>query len=139
MIDAIDKLRLLQGPNFTEVCEKHTFECYRLLADGCMQAVTVVIFDAGPNVKGSPRYFGHATSAEGRTAAATADSSLDGMLASIRWSDLDPDPDPAKEALQIEQARTERADSSDRSDTSGRTDEFDRRDLFGRLKRGMTK
>ena len=133
MIDAIDKLKLLQGPNFTEVCEKHTFECYRLLADGCMQAVTVVIFDAGPNVKGSPRYCGHATSAEGRTAVAIADSSLEGMLASIRWSDLDPDPDPAKEALKIERARTETAD------TSGRTDEFDRRDLFGRLKRGMTK
>ena len=136
MIDAIDKLKQLQGPNFTEVCEKHTFECYRLLADGCMQAVTVVIFDAGPNVKGSPRYFGHATSAEGRTAVAVADSSLDGMLASIRWRDLDPDPDPAKEALKIEQARTETADPSD---TSGRTDEFDRRDLFGRLKGGMTK
>jgi hypothetical protein len=123
MIDAIDKLKQLQGPNFTDVCEKHTFECYRLLGDGCMQAVTVVIFDAGPNVKGSPRYFGHATSAEGRTVPAIADSSLDTMLASIRWSDLDPDPDPAKQAtLETEHAPEKK-------------DEFDRRDLFGMLRK----
>jgi hypothetical protein len=139
--DVIEKLKQLQGPNFTEVAEKHTFECYRILEDGCMQAVTVVIFDAGPHTQGAARYFGHATSAEGRTIVSTPDSSLDAMLASMQWSDLDPDPDPEKqaEAMNMAAAAELTAGKAATQPHPEKREEFDRRDLFGLLRKGVAK
>src|SRR5262245_9877015 len=81
VIDAIEKLKRLEGPKFSEVCEKHTFECYRMRADGCMQEVTVVILDAGPQAEGNARYYCHARTAEGREISSTLESSIDAALA----------------------------------------------------------
>jgi hypothetical protein len=130
MRDLIDKLRGLPGANLSEVCEKHTFECYRVRGDGCMQEVTVVILDAGPNVQGSPRFFVHATSAEGRTVAGRADSSLDAVLESVKWSDLDP------EELWSATVPPAASDVPGPGEPPTR-DEYDRRDLFDKIRKRL--
>ena len=132
MIDVIEKLKQLPGANLTEVSQKHTFECYRVRSDGCMQEVTVVILDAGPNTQGAPRYFGHATSAEGRIVAGRAGSSLEAVFESVRWSDLDPEPDGAEKTAAV----TETADDMN---PQRKLDEYDRRDLFGRIRKRLVR
>jgi hypothetical protein len=130
MSEVIDKLKGLPGAHLSEVCEKHTFECYRVRGDGCMQEVTVVILDAGPSVRGSPRYFVHATSAEGRTVAGRADSSLDAVLESVKWSDLDPEELPNTTALPAASDLRGSAEPPAR-------DEYDRRDLFDKIRKRL--
>ena len=130
MADLIDKLKGLPGAHLSEVCEKHTFECYRLRSDGCMQEVTVVVLDAGPNVQGSRRYFVHARSAEGLTAAGRADSSLDAALESINWSDLDPEELSSATALPGAAQRPGTSEGPKR-------EEYDRRDLFDRIRKRL--
>src|SRR5438128_572180 len=89
MIEAIEKLKKLDAAKFSEVCEKHTFECYRVRSDGCMQEVTVVILDAGPDAQGRARYYCHAKSADGKEVSSSIEPTLDAAFASVNWSELD--------------------------------------------------
>jgi hypothetical protein len=129
MIEAIEKLKQLQGANFSEVCEKHVFECYRLRSDGCMQEVTVVVLDGGPGVAAHARYFCYAKSEEGRQTSSTLESTLDAALAAIRWADLDPEPPPPTAESVVDQAEAP-------ADPPMRV-EYDRRSLFDRFRRTL--
>jgi hypothetical protein len=121
MIEAIERLKQLEGARFSEVCEKHTFECYRLRSDGCMQEVTVIILDAGPGAAPHARFYCHAKSEEGRVVSSSLEPTLDAALASIRWTELDP-PEPVPEP-QGDPARTE----------------FDRKGLFDGFRRRLAR
>ncbi len=129
MIDAIEKLKKLDAAKFSEVCEKHTFECYRVRSDGCMQEVTVVILDAGPDEQGRARYYCHAKSAEGKEVSSSIEPTLDAAFASVRWSDLDPD------TIADEDAATPASDAA--AAGGGQREAYDRRDLFDRFRKSL--
>ena len=129
MIHAIEKLKKLDAAKFSEVCEKHTFECYRVRSDGCMQEVTVVILDAGPDEQGRARYYCHAKSAEGKEVSSSIEPTLDAAFASVRWSDLDPD------TIADEDAGTPASDAA--ADTAQPRAEYARRDLFDRFRKSL--
>jgi len=134
MIEAIEKLRKLEAARFSEVCEKHTFECYRIRADGCMQDVTIVILDAGPTA--DARYYCHARTAEGKEVSSSIEPTLDAAFASMRWDSLDPEPDPsAADHRDTQEAAATTSASSER----GPSAEYDRRALFDRLRKSITR
>jgi hypothetical protein len=130
MIEAIEKLRRLEGARFSEVCEKHTFECYRMRVDGCMQEVTIVVLDAGPDADG--RYYCHAKTAEGREISSSVEATLDAAFASMRWDALDPEPEPA--ASDHPAVGTD-APSGSAESASTMSSEYNRRALFDRLRK----
>jgi hypothetical protein len=129
MIEAIEKLKQLAGARFSEVCEQHTFECYRMRADGCMQEVTVVILDGGPSA--DARYYCHAKTAEGREISSSIEPTLDAALASMRWDALDPEPEPAAADPTI----AEHAGDQVRDAGATPSSPYDRRALFDRLRK----
>ena len=135
MIEAIQKLKQLEAAKFSEVCEKHTFECYRLRSDGCMQEVTVVILDAGPDSEGRARYYCHAKSAEGKEVSSSLEPSLDAAFASIRWSDLDPDAESDGQLPAATQPEMPAADAP----AARRRGEYGRRDLFDRFRKTLAR
>jgi hypothetical protein len=134
MIEAIQKLKQLEGANFSEVCEKHVFEGYRLRSDGCMQEVTVVVLDAGPEAAGQARFYCHARSEEGRVASSRLESTLDAALASMRWTDLDPEP-----AVPGSDSGSTSALAQELEPDPPVRAEYDRRDLFDRFRRRLAR
>jgi hypothetical protein len=126
MIEVIEKLKQLEGAKFSEVCEKHVFECYRVRSDGCMQEVTVVVLDAGPGAAAHARFYCHAKSEEGRQVTSRLEPTLDAALASIRWADLDPEP-------------AQELPSDSPVPTDPVRDGYDRRDLFDRFRRRLAR
>lgn len=65
------------------------FQCYRKAKDGNTQTVTVKILDAGPNTEHGIRYQCHATSSDGKSASGNGGVSLNTVLATVHWGDLD--------------------------------------------------
>jgi hypothetical protein len=53
-----------------------------------------IILDAGPGAAPHARFYCHAKSEEGRVVTSRLETTLDTALASIRWTDLDPEPAP---------------------------------------------
>lgn len=129
MIEVIEKLKQLEGGNFSEVCEKRVFECYRMRSDGCMQEVTVVVLDAGPGA--AARYYCHAKSEEGRQVSSRLEPTLDAALVSMRWTDLDPEP-----AQELQPEGASHGESLPAPEVPART-EYDRRDLFDRFRKRL--
>jgi hypothetical protein len=133
MIEVIEKLKQLEGANFSEVCAKYVFECYRMRNDGCMQEVTVVVLDAGPGAAAHARYYCHAKSEEGRQVSSRLEPTLDAALASIRWAELDPEPAPVRDEQVLPPS------SPPSAPPEAPRNEYDRRDLFDRFRRRLVK
>lgn len=79
---------LKKHANIFEVHQKTTFECFRTDKNGNTQKVEVDIFDAGPDNL-STRYHCKARSEDGKTATGNPASSIDIVLTSLHWYDLD--------------------------------------------------
>ena len=74
--------------NFFEVYHTTSFSGYRNRKDGGVQKVLVEIQDAGP-VAGEMRYSCVATSEDGRQASGNPGPSIDLVLGTVHWWDLD--------------------------------------------------
>jgi hypothetical protein len=79
---------LLKVANFFEVYHKTAFKCYRNAKNGAVQEVLVEIQDAGPAAGGS-RYSCVATSEDGKVARGNPGPSIDVVLATVHWGELD--------------------------------------------------
>ena len=82
--------QLTQYADIFEVYHKTSFECYRHTKDGGIQTVTVDILDMGPE-KGDLRYTCVAKSEDGRMATGNPARSVDEVLPTVHWFDLDRD------------------------------------------------
>lgn len=87
--EMINKLKELQGVGFFEVYHKTSFECYRERKSGGVQTVTVEVLDAGPNVHPDSRYHINAIGENGKKATGNPAESIDVLLATVHWWDLD--------------------------------------------------
>jgi hypothetical protein len=86
-IEVINRLKKLSGPRFFEVYEKSTFQCYRNKKTGGVQKVTVEILDAGSDDEN--RYHCIATGDDGSTATGNPASTIEIVLATVHWGELD--------------------------------------------------
>lgn len=80
--------RLKEVTGFFEVYHKTSFEGWKRAKDGTYQRVTVDILDAGPEA-GGLRYACHATSEDGKMATVASCPSIDVVLSTVHWHDLD--------------------------------------------------
>ncbi len=87
IVEVINRLKGLPGIGFFEVYEKSTFQCYRKKKSGDVQTVTVEILDAGP--EDQARYHCVATGDDGSTATGNPASTIEVVLATLHWGDLD--------------------------------------------------
>ncbi|MBA7630160.1 hypothetical protein ES703_37673 [subsurface metagenome] len=85
--EIIKKLKEVAG--FFEVYHKKTsFEGSRTAKNGAAQKVVVDILDSGPEA-GDLRYACVATSEDGKTATGNEGPSIDVVLATVHWQELD--------------------------------------------------
>lgn len=80
--------RLKEVVGFFKVYHKTSFEGWRRAKNGTEQRVTVDILDAGPEA-GGLRYACHATSEDGKMATGNNGPSIDVVLSTVHWHDLD--------------------------------------------------
>lgn len=88
-ISLIPKLKQLPGVNFRSVDHVTSFSCYRDTKRGGTQRVTVEIHDAGPDAPAGLRYTCVAKSDDGKAATGNSNASIDVVLATVHWGDLD--------------------------------------------------
>jgi hypothetical protein len=74
-------------PRLFEAAHVTTFKCYREAANGRTQEVTVEILDRGPG--DFPRYSCVARSDDGKAASGNSADSVDVVLSTLHWWDLD--------------------------------------------------
>ena len=90
--EVLKNLKKWSGPGlaFFEVYEKSVFQCYRNRKDGNVQKVTVEILDAGSDGKNPDlRYQCMATADDGSTATGNPASTIEAVLGTVHWGDLD--------------------------------------------------
>ena len=80
--------RLKEVAGFFEIYHKTSFTGYRNTGSGKTQEVSVDILDAGPEA-GDSRYSCCATSDDGKTASGNPGASIDLVLATVHWYNLD--------------------------------------------------
>ena len=90
-IEILEKLKALPMLASASFYHRTTFECHRTDKQGQDQVVTVTILDAGPGA-GRPRYHCEATTPDGRSATGNPDDSLQVLLATVHWWELDKPP-----------------------------------------------
>ena len=76
-------------PGRPEVYQKNEFQCYRTRKDGSIQDVTVTILDAGSNSPAGLRYHVHAEADDGAKATGNPGNSIEVVLSTVHWGDLD--------------------------------------------------
>lgn len=81
----------LRQRGFFEMYEVSTFKGYRNTADGGVQALTVEVWDRGPN-SGGERYAVMVTDATGRIETGNPQDDLADALRLVHWRNLDRDP-----------------------------------------------
>jgi hypothetical protein len=86
-LEVINRLKELSGPRFFEIYEKTTFQCYREKKTGGVQRVTIDILDSGSD--GENRYHCVATGEDGSTASGNPASTIEIVLMTVHWGDLD--------------------------------------------------
>jgi hypothetical protein len=74
-------------PPLFEAAHVTTFKCYRNSSAGRTQEVTVEILDRGP--AHAPRYSCVARSDDGKTVSGNSADSIDVVLSTVHWWDLD--------------------------------------------------
>jgi hypothetical protein len=74
-------------PHLFEAAHVTTFKCYREASDGHTQEVTVEILDRG--LGDVPRYSCVARSDDGKAASGNSADSVDVVLSTLHWWDLD--------------------------------------------------
>ena len=85
--DVTRQLKTLAGVRMFEVYHVTSFKCYRRRKDDSVQEVTVEIWDAGPD---HPRRYHCVAQAEDeKRASGNPDQSIEGVLATLNWWDLD--------------------------------------------------
>jgi len=80
--------RLKEDAGFFEVSHKTSFEGWRKAKNGTHQEVIVDILDSGPEA-GDLRYACVATSKDGKVAKGNEGPSIDVVLATVHWQELD--------------------------------------------------
>lgn len=90
MID-IDQTRnlLISFGNMTEVAHVIIFQGYRRNSKGENQKVTVKICDKGSTVEPSLRYYCEATLEEGNYATGNEAASMEEVISTVHWNQLD--------------------------------------------------
>lgn len=88
-LELIPKLKQLPGVNFRSVEHVTYFLCDRDTKHGRYQRVTVEIHDAGPDAPAGLRYTCVAKSDDGKAATGNPNASIDVVLATVHWGDLD--------------------------------------------------
>jgi predicted RNA binding protein YcfA (HicA-like mRNA interferase family) len=88
-MDYSEMINKLKKVGFFEVYHKTSFECYRERKSGGVQTVTVEVLDAGSSVQPSLRYHIHAIGEDGKKATGNPADSIDVLLATVHWGDLD--------------------------------------------------
>lgn len=83
----ISYINKIQG--FSEVAHKTSFTANRIARDGSIQEVHIDIFDSGAQVNPELRYACEARAENGRTATGNPASSIDDVLLTTYWHDLD--------------------------------------------------
>jgi hypothetical protein len=86
-MNIVKVINRLKAVGFFEVYEKSTFQCYRKKKSGDVQTVTVEILDAGPGDQA--RYQCVATGDDGSTATGNPASTIEAVLATVHWGELD--------------------------------------------------
>jgi hypothetical protein len=82
-------INLLKNVGFFEVYHITSFECYRKAKDGTTQEVVVEILDAGSDVNPELRYQCVARTKDGKMASGNPASSIDDVISTVHWYDLD--------------------------------------------------
>lgn len=86
--EVIEALRGRSG--FFEIYHLHSaYKCYRTTTAGEVQQVSIEIYDAGPQVQSNIRYHAKATSEDGKIASGNPDESIQAVLMTLHWFDLD--------------------------------------------------
>ena len=86
--EVVNFLKGLRGVGFSGVYEKSLFECDRTKRNGNVQKVTVAILDAGPE-GGQTRYHCFAQADDGANATGNPAGTIESVLATVHWGDLD--------------------------------------------------
>jgi hypothetical protein len=81
--------RLKKATGAFEVYHKTSFQCFRTAKDGSVQDVTVEIWDGGPDIDPNLRYTCIAKTTDGRSATGNPDYSIEAVLSTVHWGDLD--------------------------------------------------
>ena len=87
--DVLAQLESVKGPKIYEVYHCTTFKGYRERRDGVRQELRIEILDAGPFVGSGNRYSCTVTAADGKRATGNSAGSIDVMLSTVHWGDLD--------------------------------------------------
>lgn len=85
-----DIIQLLKDhANIDEVAEMHFFEGHRINKKGERQEVTIKIGDMGKSINPNLRYYCVAKSENGKEATGNSGSTIEEVIATVQWNELD--------------------------------------------------